>query len=463
MMDKRRTPSESTAPSAPKVASSLRLQVVLSLFITLLLVGVSGVVFGLVSRIFDRLTPQIEADLRWKTQRGVRELAQSSDLGLAVHDVAMLRAGLTALTAGNADLAAVVIVGKDGAALVRHGSPPDDIDELFAGDPDVVRARDGSFVAWSAAMIEGILVGKVAVVVSTARLSEGHRLRTSVLSIAGISLFAALVVAMFFVRFYIRPILGVIQKSQQSMKEMEIARRIQTSILPRELAVEALEVSAKMIPATEVGGDYYDILPVPGGCWIGIGDVSGHGLPAGLIMLMVQSVVASLVRAAPNAGPVDLVRTLNATLYDNIRRRLGNDEHVTFTLFHYSTDGRLRFAGAHEDIIVYRAGRRLSECLATPGTWIGIGRNIDHALTESTIALERGDVVVLYTDGVTEAKDISGKQLGLDRLCEVVDKHAEGPSELLRDAILEAVRRWTAVQDDDVSVMVLRYLGSEAS
>ena len=58
-----------------------------------------------------------------------------------------------------------------------------------------------------------------------------------------------------------------------------------------------------MIPATEVGGDYYDVLPVPGGCWLGIGDVAGHGLNAGLIMLMIQCSVASLVRRDPNTSP----------------------------------------------------------------------------------------------------------------------------------------------------------------
>ncbi len=64
---------------------------------------------------------------------------------------------------------------------------------------------------------------------------------------------------------------------------------MQTSILPRKFAVPGLEISAKMIPASEVGGDYYDVIPVDDGCWIAIGDVSGHGLDAGLVMLMLQS------------------------------------------------------------------------------------------------------------------------------------------------------------------------------
>src|SRR5690606_17839050 len=121
--------------------------------------------------------------------------------------------------------------------------------------------------------------------------------------------------------------------------EMEIAARIQTSILPQDLAVPGLEVGARMVPATEVGGDYYDVIPQVDGAWIGVGDVAGHGLRAGLVMLMVQSAVASLVRERPGASPRDLVATLNVTIADNVRRRLQQDEHVTFSLLRYRRSG----------------------------------------------------------------------------------------------------------------------------
>ncbi len=85
---------------------------------------------------------------------------------------------------------------------------------------------------------------------------------------------------------------------------LAIAQRVQTSILPRKIAVPGLEIAARMIPASEVGGDYYDVLRVDDGCWIAIGDVSGHGLDAGLVMLMLQSAVLTsvLARAAGDAG-----------------------------------------------------------------------------------------------------------------------------------------------------------------
>ena len=102
-------------------------------------------------------------------------------------------------------------------------------------------------------------------------------------------------------------------------KEMEIATRIQTSILPRDVTVPGLEIAATMRTATEVGGDYYDVIPVEGGCWMGIGDVAGHGLGTGLVMLMMQSGIGALCRKLPDASPRELLLALNAMLVDNVR------------------------------------------------------------------------------------------------------------------------------------------------
>ena len=141
----------------------------------------------------------------------------------------------------------------------------------------------------------------------------------------------------------------------EGVLEEEIASRIQSSILPGEIDVEGLEIAAGMLPADKVGGDYYDIIPVEDGCWIAIGDVAGHGLAAGLIMLMIQSTLQGLVKLSPQANPRDLICALNRVLYENIRKRMKRDEHITFCLVRYWADGRLSFAGAHESLIVCRA------------------------------------------------------------------------------------------------------------
>jgi|SRR5579859_230494 len=239
-------------------------------------------------------------------------------------------------------------------------------------------------------------------------------------------------------------------------REMEIAVRVQTSILPRTLEVPGLDVAAMMIPASEVGGDYYDVIPVSDGCWIGIGDVAGHGLTAGLAMMMVQSIVATLVKNDPKASPKESVRILNEVLCENIRNRLRQDEHVTLSLLRYESSGRVVFAGAHEDIIVVRADTKKAELVSTPGTWLGIRRGIESVTSESTIQLRDGDLMVLYTDGILEAPNAKGERFEgrlFDAVAEVAGEHVEA----IRDHVLDKLRAWMAVQEDDCTIVVVKH------
>src|SRR5262249_376847 len=160
---------------------------------------------------------------------------------------------------------------------------------------------------------------------------------------------------------------------------------------------------------SEVGGDYYDVLPVEGGAWLAIGDVAGHGLDAGLMMLMMQSIVASMVTWAPSSPPSQIVCALNQVLFDNIRKRLRRDDHATLTVLHYETRGRITYAGAHEDIVLFRAKEEKVSTIRTPGTWVGGRRDIRAGTVDSTLELERGDLVLLHTDGVTELRNEQGE------------------------------------------------------
>jgi serine phosphatase RsbU (regulator of sigma subunit) len=238
-------------------------------------------------------------------------------------------------------------------------------------------------------------------------------------------------------------------------KELDLARQIQVSILPRTLVADGVELAACMTTATEVGGDYYDVLPIEGGCWIGIGDVSGHGVTSGLIMLMVQSAVAGLVARDPHASPRDAVTIVNRVLFENIRHRLLKDDFVTFSLLRVS-DRRIVFAGAHEHLLVMRAGSTRVESIATPGTWIGVLPEIGQFTPETTIDLEKNDLVVLYTDGITEARNERGEQYGFDRLCAAVERFREASIENIRDSVLADVSRWSAEREDDATLVLLR-------
>jgi phosphoserine phosphatase RsbU/P len=254
------------------------------------------------------------------------------------------------------------------------------------------------------------------------------------------------------------------QRAEQTRmaQELEIAARIQTGILPNEVRVPGLEIAARMLPATEVGGDYFDILPCEGGCWLGIGDVAGHGLHTGLVMLMIQSIVAATTLARPHATPAEAWSALNAVLCDNVRARLGRDEHATVTLLRYRDNGQVEFAGAHEQLVIYRAAEGRCELLDTPGLWAGIQkRPARDATPDGSFWLAPGDVLLLYTDGLIEARSQSAGSFGLERVCESLCEMALRPVSDILDHVLARVDAWTTRRRDDLTLVVLRYRGRQ--
>jgi sigma-B regulation protein RsbU (phosphoserine phosphatase) len=252
---------------------------------------------------------------------------------------------------------------------------------------------------------------------------------------------------------------AVLADKERLTRELEIAARIQTSILPRNLAVGGLEISARMMTATEVGGDYYDVLPIDGGCWIAIGDASGHGLTSGLVMMMVQTGVATLVRSQPAANPRDVVQTLNRVVFENVHDRLEAERHMTLSLLRYRSDGTVVVAGAHMDAVVWRAATDTVETLVTPGTFLAISEDIDQINVERTWKLEPRDVVVLLTDGVTEAEDTKGRPFGYEGVIAEVEPRSSRPVAQIRDAIFTALIKHSPTLADDATILVLRYVG----
>jgi serine phosphatase RsbU (regulator of sigma subunit) len=240
----------------------------------------------------------------------------------------------------------------------------------------------------------------------------------------------------------------------------DLPRRIQTSILPTCAKAPSVTISARMAAAEEVGGDYYDVLPAVDGAWIAVGDVSGHGLQAGLITFMLQSAVATLTAARPDARPSEIVTLLNAIIYKNIRERLLSDDHVTFVLLRVFADGRMLFAGSHEDLLIRRARSGLCEIISTSGTWLGAIPDIRRVTTDSEVHLDVGDVIVAYTDGIVESRDAAGKIFGLERLrSEIADSGGQSIDEL-RERIWRKLHAFCPTPEDDVSLVIVRFDGA---
>jgi len=192
---------------------------------------------------------------------------------------------------------------------------------------------------------------------------------------------------------------------------------------------------------------------------LAIGDVTGHGLAAGLVMLMLQGMIAALARVEPELQPSQVVSVVGDALWDNVRERLKRDDHATLTLFRYHGAGQFRFAGAHEEIIVWRARTKHCETLSTPGFWVGALPSVRRMTVDSELQLERGDLMVLYTDGVTEPRNAHREQFSLERLVSLVEHVAHEPVATICARIHEAVQSWSASLDDDVTLLVVRYLG----
>jgi phosphoserine phosphatase RsbU/P len=243
---------------------------------------------------------------------------------------------------------------------------------------------------------------------------------------------------------------------EQLLGEMAIAKRIQTALAPVEPRVSHLEIGAGMLPADQVGGDYYDIFSTHDGAWLGIGDVTGHGLLSGLIMLMVQSVVSTLVKQHPDGSPSDLVASLNDVLRPNIRERLRQSEHITLMLLRYFEDGRLVFAGAHEELIHYQANTGKCHGVNSEGMWIGILEDIRPLTRDAALQMAAGDIVVLFTDGIIEARDARGEQYGIERLYALIEANATLSCKALYQRIVDDCLSWAAVQQDDITCVVLR-------
>lgn len=241
--------------------------------------------------------------------------------------------------------------------------------------------------------------------------------------------------------------------------EIEVARQVQMMVLPRteEMSdIPGWDIACHMRPADEVGGDYYDILRRGDRVKIGIGDVTGHGLHSGVVMLMVQSIVRGLMESG-EYDPRRFLTILNRSLTKNIMRS-GSDKHMTIAFVDIGPDG-IVLSGQHEEVIILRRdGSHERIDTLELGFPLGLEPEIGDFVAAHPIEIAEGDTLLLYTDGITEAENWEGAFYGLDRLVETAAKAAGGSATALRDAVLDDLWGFvgTARIHDDITLVVLR-------
>lgn len=244
---------------------------------------------------------------------------------------------------------------------------------------------------------------------------------------------------------------------ERVLEATRIASELQTKLIPRGLHVRGLEIAATMLPAAEAGGDYYDIIPTARGAWLGVGDVTGHGLNAGVIMMMMRSMIAALIDHAPTEKPSVVIVSLNRCLHSAIHQRIERDDQATLLLLQYESSGEVTYAGAHDPPILYRAATGECELIEPDGFWVGAVPDVTPFTRDATFKLEHGDVLVLYTDGISELRNVENEQFGVERISHCLRQCASRPPTEIRERLLAAAREWTNDWTDDVTLVVMRY------
>jgi serine phosphatase RsbU (regulator of sigma subunit) len=255
------------------------------------------------------------------------------------------------------------------------------------------------------------------------------------------------------------------QKAEKERLEQElrIARTIQMSLLPHGgLNRPGLSVTAHCEPAREVGGDYYDYLPIDDHrVGLLIADVAGKGTSAALYMAELKGLMLSLTQL--HTSPRRLLIDANRI----IARHLDSRSFITITYAVVDLEAKtLTYARAGHCPLIYvpgpHAASRRAQILAPDGLVLGLqidnGERFNRLLTESSIRLGTGDIFLFYTDGLTEAMDADGNIFGDARLATMVQEHADLPFEELRERIMREVSAFSGpvLQHDDMTILLLK-------
>jgi phosphoserine phosphatase RsbU/P len=235
--------------------------------------------------------------------------------------------------------------------------------------------------------------------------------------------------------------------------EMELARQVQNRLLPRRAPkVHGLDVYGAALPAREVGGDFYDFLSAQPRFVFAVGDVSGKGLSAAMVMAMLHAALRSAANLANATAPYELTARLNAELYDDFTEL---DVFATAFIGAFEPENdTLTFANAGHSPVIYYSPGQVAHLLEADGTAIGV---LPESFCEhQTIKFPVGAVLIAATDGLAEASNSTGEMFGYDRLLRLAEQTAHVSAEEIAAQFLEAVKDFQAQQDDDQTILVVK-------
>jgi hypothetical protein len=329
----------------------------------------------------------------------------------------------------------------------------------------VLMLRKYDLLAAATALFGATLISMVVPLLSVA---HGHMLRQMVLVLAlplgALLIFgiAAMMTGREVVYRYedLAPHVKRIVERERVKAEIDAANRIQAALLPVEAPeVAGAEFASHYRAATEIGGDYFDFLPMPSGeMGIAFGDVSGHGLTSGIVMAMAKS--ALLVQVGYDASPRAVMNVLNDIVMKTAPKR------ILMTFFFGLLDPSsqtLRFSSAgHLDPYVYRAATKRLEALSSWGFPLGVRRR--EPFMEHSVDFDSGDRLILYSDGLIEAIDDDGDPYGFERFEKTILSCGHMHAEDIKKTLLNSVRKFTRNRppEDDQTLVVVSFEEQQA-
>ena len=251
-------------------------------------------------------------------------------------------------------------------------------------------------------------------------------------------------------------------EQERLKQEMELGRDIQMNLLPTTSPdIPGLKISGLMIPAKEIGGDYYDYMPTvheeagekAQRLGVIIGDVSGKGVAAGLIMATAKATLKGL--SQQDLNPKQILSQANSVLFEYTK----GQKFMTMLYFQFrEKDKTLSYSSAgHEHILIYHSDTNQVESIMSGGFMLGMIPDVSQFLENRGVQLKANDKIVLYTDGVTEARNPQEDLFGLPRIIDIVSKHGSKSANELLAVIKDEVYSFigTREQYDDITLVVM--------
>jgi sigma-B regulation protein RsbU (phosphoserine phosphatase) len=245
------------------------------------------------------------------------------------------------------------------------------------------------------------------------------------------------------------------EKNLQLKKELDIARRVQEFIIPKDFShIQYPVVSGLYLPIEDIGGDFFDCYQLPDDKYgFLIADVTGHGIPAALVMTMAKMIFN--IYSTRYTSTSKLLSTVNSQM---IGLLLDTQYITSFFVIYDNKTKAINFSNAgHTRALYYRAAKKKVLALDTNGFFIGLSKN--NTYEEKKLMVEPGDRLLLYTDGITEIKNYDGEELGETRLAQFVSDKSTITGERFCKALLEEVKSFTPLENrvDDIALLNIEF------